>query len=57
MPKSPDTSTVVKTKTQTYITIPKPLADQLDLKGGEKAKWALKAKGKLELNLQEREGK
>jgi bifunctional DNA-binding transcriptional regulator/antitoxin component of YhaV-PrlF toxin-antitoxin module len=50
MPKSPDTSTVNQSKGQTSVTVPKPIAEAMNLKAGQKVKWKVTGKGKLELN-------
>lgn len=51
MGKSPDTSSVtIDPNGRTRITIPKPLAQALALKTGQKVKWRITGKGKLEVS-------
>lgn len=52
MPKSPDTSTIsIDPSGRVRVTIPRPLAEQLDMKTGQKVKWRVTGKGKLEMQV------
>lgn len=51
MGKSPDKTTIISNQNKTLTIIPKPLADQLELKAGTKVKWTIKGKNKLELEV------
>jgi len=52
MGKSPDTSTFsVDAKGLTKATVPRPIAQALEITSGTKARWRITGKGKLECVL------